>query len=158
MYSQLTFNTECLDALTGSHIGQQFQLSHPLEQKHFLVYHVFTYSVRPPLFSLKIIFQKISFQELSLGGRGGEGWGPMMSTWITKHISFNFKAIEGQMSKIRSINPQGHGRDEQGNHSEVSVVLLNLQKWLPRFPGHKTSPSVALGPPGKQISITVTFL
>ena len=65
MHSQLTFSTECLDVFTGSRTDQQLQLTHPLEQKHFLVYHVFTYSLRPPLFSLKIIFQKISFQELS---------------------------------------------------------------------------------------------
>ena len=40
------------------------------------------------------------------------------------------------MSKIRSINPQGHGGDKQGNYSEASVVLLNLQKqFVPAIPG-----------------------
>lgn len=91
--SRLTFNTKYLNFLTENHTGHRLSLTHTLGQKHFLIYHVFPYSLRPPLVSLKIIPQNtIRWIEIF--------WRPMKSIWITKHIGFNFLAIKDQMSKI----------------------------------------------------------
>ena len=66
--SKLTFNTKCLNFLTENHTGHQVPLTHMLEQKHFLIHHVFTYSLSPLLFSLKIIPQNtVRWTEIFLG-------------------------------------------------------------------------------------------
>lgn len=140
VHSQLIFNTKCLNLLTENHTVHQLLLTHMLEQKHFLVYHVFAYSSRPLLFSLKIM-SKTKFHELRFF------WELMKSTWIAKYINFNFLAIEDQISKIYLINNQGHCGEKQRHYSKsLWCSWIQHQEWSCSRPGTKTIPSsVALG-------------